>query len=223
MNYKNALKNDVIVRETAIINSCNLGSFYKHVSTRLTHKSGVAPLKDRDGVLSLGDLDKANTLNDASISVGTRDNGVFSALADITLSAEFNKVYFEIYDVVRSIMCLKSKSSAGPDGFPPILFKELAYVLAEPLAMLFNLIMQYGQVPSSWKSANVTALFKKGSAADPSNYRPISITCVCSKLFESIIKSHLLTHMYSHKFLSDEQHSFLFRRSTCTKSIRITR
>ena len=59
------------------------------------------------------------------------------------------RIYFEIYDVFSSIMYLKSKSSAGPDGFLPLLFKELAYILAEPLAMLFNLVMQYGQVPSS--------------------------------------------------------------------------
>ena len=50
-------------------------------------------------------------------------------------------------------------------------------------------------IPPIWKLASVTPIFKKGSPSDPSNYRPISLTCISSKLMEAGIKDHLLAHM----------------------------
>ena len=39
-----------------------------------------------------------------------------------------------------------------------------------------------GKFPTRWKTANVTPLFKQGAASDPSNYRPISVLPVVSKV-----------------------------------------
>jgi len=116
----------------------------------------------------------------------------------------------------KCILRHNGKSSAGPDVFPPILFKQLAHVLAEPLAMLFHLIMQYGEIQQEWKFANVTPIFKKGASSDQLNYRPIPITCVCCKLFECGIKYHIL-HSFSELLLSsNSQHGFILSRSRCT-------
>jgi hypothetical protein len=60
---------------------------------------------------------------------------------------------------------------------------------------LFNLSLQTADIPSVWKLASVTPIFKKGSPSDPSNYRPISLTCIASKLMEAGIEEHLLTRM----------------------------
>ena len=55
-----------------------------------------------------------------------------------------------------------------------------------PLAKVFNLSLKEGIVPSEWKEANITPLFKKGSKNKPENYRPVSLTSVVRKLPETL-------------------------------------
>ena len=54
---------------------------------------------------------------------------------------------------------------------PPKLLKEIVEQISTPLAKLFNLSLDERVVPSEWKEANVTPLFKKGSRNKPDNYR----------------------------------------------------
>ena len=110
---------------------------------------------------------------------------------------------------------LRTKKSSGPDGLPPIVFKNLANYIASPLARLYNLLMTKEKVPMLWKQANVTPIFKKGSSAIPKNYRPISLTCVGCKIFESGIKEVLMPYLEDNKFLTANRHGFRARHSTC--------
>ena len=59
--------------------------------------------------------------------------------------------------------------------------------ISTPLAKVFNLSLEEGIVPSEWKDANITPLFKKGSRNKPENYRPVSLTSVVCKLLETLI------------------------------------
>ena len=80
--------------------------------------------------------------------------------------------------------------------------------------MIFNLIAQYGCLPSVWKSALVTPIFKKGVSSDAGNYRPISLTCVASKIFEQIIKREIMKHLDNHNKLFSSKHTFREKHST---------
>ena len=65
--------------------------------------------------------------------------------------------------------------------------------------------------------ADVIPIYKKkGIVSEPSNYRPISLTSVACKVFESLIKCHLLEYLSVNKMLSNDQHGFLLNKSTCT-------
>ena len=67
--------------------------------------------------------------------------------------------------------------------------------------MIFRKSMESGEVPDEWRQANVIQIFKKGSKTAPSNYRPVSLTCVCCKLMESILKDDLMLHLKRNKLI----------------------
>ena len=58
------------------------------------------------------------------------------------------------------------------------------------------------------KNANICPLYKKGDRAVACNYRPVSLTCVPSKLLEHIVCSSIMAHLDEYKLTSDRQHAF---------------
>ena len=60
-------------------------------------------------------------------------------------------------------------------------------------------------------------LNKMGDRALACNYRPVSLTCVPCKLFESIACSNIMAHPDEYKLLSDRQHAFKKRHSCETQ------
>ena len=81
---------------------------------------------------------------------------------------------------------LDVNKSCGPDNLPPKIIKLVALLIVTPLTKLFNQSLNQGHFPSIWKEAKVHAIFKrKGSAPDPSSYRPISLLLCISKIFEN--------------------------------------
>lgn len=71
-------------------------------------------------------------------------------------------------------------------------------------------------MPSEWKRAQVTPIFKKGDKFDASNYRPISLTSAICKVAERIIVNQLLKFLSDNNILPDNQHGFLPDRSVTT-------
>ena len=59
------------------------------------------------------------------------------------------------------------------------------------LLRLCNEIWQAKQVPETWRTANVVAIFKSGSTALPKNYRPISLLCVGYKALARLMLNRL--------------------------------
>ena len=93
--------------------------------------------------------------------------------------------------VKRLLKNLKATKATGSDDIPAILLKECADCLHKPLSRIFRLSLRHGYFPDDWKIANVVALHKKKSKSDPANYRPISLLAIVSKVFETVVASHL--------------------------------
>ena len=217
-NYKRAITQAHEASELKLVNSNNLGEFYKQVNRNSVHATGVGPLKSPAGELVLTNSGKAELLNSFFVSVCTTDNGTLPPLPAQALAEEestLDSVTFRTAQTKLIMKRLKNKTSSGPDGLPPILFKNLANQLAHPLTIIFNIIMQAGEVPHQWKQANVVPIFKKGSSAIPKNYRPISLTCVGSKIFETAIKLVLVPFLEGKNLISQHQHGFRPKHSTC--------
>ena len=65
--------------------------------------------------------------------------------------------------VAKKIKAMKDNKPLGVDRIPPRLIMETVEQVSIPLARVFNLSLKDGVVPSEWKEANITPLFKKGS------------------------------------------------------------
>jgi len=159
---------------------------------------------------------KANALNAYFSSVGTVDNGNTPDCQCFVLESVLDSIVIDASDVMWSISRLKTNSSCGPDKIPPLLFVKLKHCLCYPLAYIFNQLISVGAVPPEWKKAFITPVHKKGAAGLVQNYRPISLTCVASKIMERIVCRRILDHLYNNNILHRAQHGFLKNRSTTT-------
>ena len=174
--------------------------------------------------MAVTDKDKADTLNKFFGSVFTKE--------DLTNLPESKPTKWSdgrtITDIVVTPAAIEEKLSKldinkayGPDGIPPIVLRELRSSLSTPLSYLFNKSIESGTLPEEWKSANVTAIFKKGTKSEPGNYRPVSLTSVICKVFESIVRDCIVDHMNINNLFSECQHGFRQHRSCITQLLQV--
>ena len=130
---------------------------------------------------------------------------------------KLERLIFREETVLKKLKGLKVDKSRGPDDVHPRVLKELSDVLAKPTTILFQKCLDESYVPQPWKLANVTPIHKKGSRNLTQNYRPISLTCILCKIFESILKDEMMTFMLVNKKISVHQHGFMPGRSCVTQ------
>jgi len=118
--------------------------------------------------------------------------------------------------MVESILRgLDTSKASGPDDTPSYILKECASALAPSLSQLFNLSMATGDIPSQWKSANVVPVHKKESKRNVSNYRPVSLLCIVSKVMERCVFNSIYPFLQNQ--ISEHQHGFVSGRSSATQ------
>ena len=87
--------------------------------------------------------------------------------------------------------------------------------------MIYNQTLSEGTVPEDWKTANVSAIYKKGNKAVAGNYRPVSLTCIICKVLESIVRERIMCHMTRNRLFSEAQYGFIPGRSTVMQLLRV--
>ncbi len=109
---------------------------------------------------------------------------------------------------------MKSKTSCGFDGISMKIVKSIKNVLVEPLTIIISQMLHTGIFPDLLKIANVTPIFKKDDETIFSNYRPILLLPVISKLFEKVIFSQTYDFFQKEKLFHDSQYDFRNKHST---------
>ena len=125
-----------------------------------------------------------------------------------------SKVVFWPKKVKKQLMKLDVNKATGPDDIPALVLRRAAPELATPLARLFQLCFDKGYMPAQWKTANVTPCYKKGDKHTPSNYRPISLLSIISKVMEKLISMKMWKHLNSNDLISNKQFGFRAGHST---------
>ena len=124
--------------------------------------------------------------------------------------------------IINLLKNLTPHKAAGPDSIRPKVLKELAPSIAPILQIIFAKSLKNHQVPEDWKQPLISPIYKKGDRDCPSNYRSISLKCICSKLMEHIVTSSMITHLERHNILYHLQHGFRHGRSCETQILELT-
>ena len=118
--------------------------------------------------------------------------------------------------MVEHLKKLKKKKSAGLDGLSQENLLLGSSKLLCPLTKIINQSIREGKFPTSWKSAVVTPILKKGSPEQLNNFRPVSCLPAASKVLEIVVCSQLSDFLESNDLLPQNQHSFRPGRSCMT-------
>ena len=189
--------------------------FWSYHKAILHHRSVLNSIICHNNRIAKTSREKAELFNSYFSSVFQPARSVFplpstslllstDLLCDITISEE---------EVAHHLSKLNPTKSSGPDGVSGRILIEFSSVIAPKLCALFNHFLQSGIVPSKWKCANVTPIYKKGKKEFATNYRPISLLPIISKVLERCVCNRLYRHI--RHMVHQNQHGFLHGRS-CT-------
>ena len=98
-------------------------------------------------------------------------------------------------EAISIISQMQTGKSVGRFSIPLNLFKILKCAIAPSLVVLNNESFCTGIFPDKLKIAKVIAIHKKGSTDNPSNYRPVSLLSVFSKIFEKLMHKRLYSFL----------------------------
>ena len=162
------------------------------------------------------DNDMANALNTYFSSVFTREQLNNIPQLPRYVGNTLETIIFRQEDVQEKLNHPNVYKSIGPDLLHPRVLRTLEDMLCGPLNHIFNKSAETGIIPADWKSANVTAIRKKGNRQEPGNYRPISLTSVVCKTMERLIKGNIITHLEGNNLIGDSPHGFRNKHSCLT-------
>ena len=191
-------------------------NFWRFCSKRTSSSNSCFPLPMTYSGLTVTDLASLpNTFNSffTSIFNANPPNGTLLFRHNV-YTPLLSSVHLSPNDILSALLTVKPKFNS-PDGIPGYYLKTFAPLLVHPLTVIFNSSLSTASLPLDWKHTTVTPLYKgKGPTNDVANYRPISCTSVTGKVFESLVKTRLLSHFMANSLLSNDQFGFLPGRST---------
>ena len=190
------------------------------ISNKNSKVNIISKLNDVNGNLTNDPAVIANTFNDFFVNVagnvakgiprtrkspmdylGTRNEHSFFMTPVIPM---------EVSDIIS---LLNTGKSIGPNSIPTKLLKILSLHICSPLSDIINDSFQSGTFPEKLQLAKIIPLFKKGCPLTASNYRPISLLSVFSKIIEKVMYKRLYDFLELHNILYNFQFGFLASHS----------
>ena len=143
----------------------------------------------------------------------------FPTLNNRTFDSPLESVDFTIPDIKKRLRTCKPLQFNGAGQRPSPDTQGSCGCPGPRFTTLFRKCIDDGQIPTVWREATITPIYKKGSRHSPSSYRPISLTSIPCKIFERVIKEKMLQHLQSNNLVSRSQHGFLPGRSCITNML----
>ena len=192
------------------------------------NEQNITKMKNSAGEITESCTEIADILNEHFATIGpilaskipkTNQENLFPNIRGDTLDQiqKTSKV-----EVEKMIKVFPPHKSMGIESFSTKLVKDAAPAISEILAHIINSCIETSDIPSEWKTARITPLYKDGKKDDPNNYRPISVLPFISKILEKVIYKDLLRHTNALNIFTRYQAGFRKEKSTSSKLISLT-
>jgi len=174
-------------------NPSNPKQFWK-IAKLLNKNSSSIPSLVKNGYTATTDSDKATMLsgffsecfNIAQPPLPISQEEPLSYLEPSNLVESIDDLLCTEDEVYEMIISLDTSKANGSDGISATMLKGTAHSINPVLTHLFNMSIESGIFPDKWKLSLVVPIPKGGDHSNPSNYRPISLLSVISKMLERL-------------------------------------
>ena len=209
--YRKRLRKQRMHFENNLIHTKNFTKFFKYIS-KLNKNGNTDSIKITNGELSEDPQLICEHFNTYFLSVFKPNS---NNITFPSISIQNEKIILSETLILDSLKALAKSKGCGADNIPMIFWINTIRFIIKPVTLLFNKIANESFIPPIWKTSIVLPHFKgSGSQSDVENYRPISLLCTLSRIFEKCINT-LISRQIDGK-LSCRQHGFTKSRSTVT-------
>ena len=144
----------------------------------------------------------------------TKTNKSFDEFLD---PKQQNTMFLSPVTIEELEFCIKeldSKKASDIYRMSAKFLKIMTSEIPESICMIFNASFSKGIFPDHMKLAMILPFFKRGSKLEVSNYRPVSVLPIISKLLEKLTLKRLTSFMEKNKIIYE--HQFGFQKNTST-------
>ena len=117
---------------------------------------------------------------------------------------------------------LNTNKSFGSEGLKQALSYLCLRFFSPVIATLFYACFDFGNFPTCLKTAKVVPVYKAGDKNEVTNYRPISILSIFSKILQILVYTRTLSFLKYHSVLTHTQYGFRLQYSTLPALLDIT-
>ena len=182
----------------------------------------IGPIEDKEGNILTDDQMTANAFNEYFATIGEILSKEFSECVSENSNSvqeipELSEIILDEDFLRKQIKEIKPEKAMGPDCIRPKDFHIAGESIVEGLKIIFNKIRESKQVPIQWKKGKLKVAPKNGNTLKRSNYRPLTMLCLPSKLMEGQIGKQLDDHVNINQLST--QHQWGYQKGVSTEML----
>ena len=202
-------------------NSRDFWNLVKKVKRQERKQNTIGPIRDDQDNIILEDSAKATLMNDYFSTIGeylmanlqpTQDHSSMHHIYRI--SPTFPELTLHHSMLLKDISIINPRKATGPDCVSPRDLKLCGESIIRGLQPLFKSSLAQSRIPSLWKTSRMHTVFKKGDSTDKSNYRPLQMLSIPSKILEATVCRNIDSFISENGLSNENQWGFIKGRST---------
>ena len=220
LKIRDCINKEQVDNEKALIRKIktNPKAFYTYAKKHCKSHCSVGPLIDEYSKLHSDPAAMCNILQKQYQKAFSDPASGCKKTANRTSNTPgLSDINFTEEDIITAINDIPVHSAPGPDKIPSKLLKECKHQIASALLIIWRKSLDTGEIPDKLKEQTIIPIYKKDSKAIPANYRPVSLTSHIIKLFERVVRKHIVNYLEKYHIIHASQHGFRPCRSCLTQ------